>query len=185
MKYIFDFDDVLFYTTRKRTEFLFPLLVQYGVSKSAAESYYAEARRSGFSMQGLIRHFSLPENFYKEVMSQDSKFVNSDLMKAVENTGKANCYILTFGEEAFQREKIKSAGIEQWFREIITVPVDEKNDVLAQLCARHSGENLVFIDDKEKHLANMNKARCPNLKGVRFTNTAQLRDDLPDLFRRK
>ena len=106
MKYIFDFDDVLFYTTRRRNEFLYPFLKKMGISRKALDSFYEKTRGNHFSMKKLLAHFSLGEDLYEKTMEEIEKFANSELIEIVKKIGKDNCYILTYGDEEFQLEKM-------------------------------------------------------------------------------
>ncbi len=187
MKYIFDLDDVLFHTTRHRKEYIYPELKKLGLSIDAVDKYYNELRVQGktYSLKALLRYFSLPEERYEALMSNINDYANTELIEILKKLGKENCYLFTFGDEELQLDKLKRTGIDVLVSEIIIIPVEEKKEILEKIAAKHKDEPVFFIDDKEKNFKNLDFKKCPNLKPILFTNTAQLRDDLPDLFRHK
>ncbi|HEY4494356.1 MAG TPA: hypothetical protein VJB95_02940 [Candidatus Paceibacterota bacterium] len=167
-KFIFDFDDVLFYTTRRLREHIYPFLESCGIPREKIDAYYTGVRGRRFSIKKLLQHFSIPD-LYEDIMANSKAFVNTKLVKKVQKLGKENCYILSYGDKEFQLDKIKRSGIENFFSDIIIVKNDKKNEELEKLCARHAEETIVFIDDKIKHLENIDIKNCPNLKTILYT----------------
>src|ERR1035437_7034860 len=170
MKYIFDFDDVLFYTTRHRNEFLYPFLEKMGISRNDLDSFYTKTRGNQFSIKKLLAHFSLGEDLYEKAMKESEKFANLELINIVKKIGKDSCYILTYGNEEFQLEKIKRIGIDSLFSEIIVLPDDNKKEVIEKICAKYKNEEVVFIDDKPKHLINLDFKKYPTLKTILYSS---------------
>ncbi|OGI60855.1 hypothetical protein A2814_03530 [Candidatus Nomurabacteria bacterium RIFCSPHIGHO2_01_FULL_38_19] len=169
MKYIFDFDDVLFHTTRRRQEHLYPFLEKMGVAHEKINEYYNKIRGQQFSVKNLLKYFSLKEEMYEEIMRESKIFLNKDLVKLVKKAGKNNCYIITYGDKEFQLDKIKRAGVDSLFFEIIVVPTDEKKEIIEKICAKHADEKVIFIDDKAKHFEKLDFKKYPNLKTILYT----------------
>ena len=188
MKYIFDFDDVLSHTSKQGEnslfkEHIFSSLEKAGISRNSILEYYEKERLNRLSLRAWIAHFSIknPEDLYEEIISRSKDFMNSELVEIVKKLGKANCFIVTYGDTEFQLDKIKRGGIESLFSEIIVVPKSKK-EAVETISAKYNNEDVYFIDDSPKHFEDLDFKKYPNLKTVLFTNTARLRDALPDLF---
>jgi FMN phosphatase YigB (HAD superfamily) len=169
MKYIFDFDDVLFYTNKKFIPYEYLVLEKLGVSRADIDEYYKKLKLSNipFSMSKMLDNFSLPKESYDEVMRNNKNFINEDVLDVVKKIGRENCFIVTFGDEDFQRDKIKTAGIESLFSEIIVVGGSKKEEI-EKICGRNKNEEVFFVDDKVEHLSEIDHAKCPNLKTILY-----------------
>jgi HAD superfamily hydrolase (TIGR01509 family) len=167
-KFIFDFDDVLFHTTKNRVEHFYPILKKEGVSQEEVDVYYEKNRGHNFSIKKLLTYFSLEKELYKKIMSKHPEFVNKKLLKTVKDLGKENCYIVTYGDKELQKEKVKKAGIAELFREIL-VTSGSKKAIIEKICARHKNEEVIFIDDKAKYFEDLDFQKCPNLKTILYT----------------
>lgn len=167
MKYIFDFDDVLVHTTKKIKEHTYSVLEKAGVSRGLSEEYIEKERRSLFSLKKMLAHFSVSESLYEEIMKETKNFVNNELVEIVKKIGKSDCYIITYGDKEFQMEKIKRAGIESLFSEIIVV-LESKKEAVEKICAQHRDEKVIFIDDKAKHFKDLDFVKYPNLKTILY-----------------
>ena len=183
MKYIFDFDDVLSHTTKRFKEHVIPVLEKDGVSRNQIEEYFKSEQWNLFSFKKMLAHFSLSD-LYEEIMQEVKFFTNKELVREIEKIGKHNCYIVTYGDEEFQLDKIERTGIASLFSEIIVVSRSKK-EAVEKLAGKHRDEEVVFIDDKSQNFEDLDFEKYPNLKTILFTNTAQLRDALPGLFRHK
>ena len=167
MKYIFDFDDVLFYTTKHRKEHLIPFLEKLGITRQKIDDFYGKARGDHFSMKKLFSHFALRrEELYEAAMSEYEKFANIELIDVIKTLGKDNCFIITYGDKDFQLEKIKRIGVDKLVSDIIVVVNDEKKELVEKFCNQYKNETVLFIDDKIKHLENLDFTKCPNLKTI-------------------
>jgi len=168
MKYIFDFDDVIFETTRRRLEHVYPFLEERGIPVSEIDDYYKKVRGEQFSIKKLLKHFSLGEELYEEMMHGSETFANPELIELIKKMGKENCYLITYGDEDFQRDKIKILNVGSLFLEIIVVPTDEKRKLIEEICARYPDETVLFIDDKAKHFVNLDFKKYPKLRTVHW-----------------
>ncbi len=184
MKYIFDFDDVLFHMTKMRKQNLYPALGKKGVLVKDIDSYYAVARKNHFSLKDLIAHFSLPTELYEEIMAQVPNFRNEELLSVIRELGKENCFIVSYGNHEFQLDKITRSGIGDLFQEVLIVPGSKKEAVEA-ISEQYEKEEVYFFDDKAHHFEDLDLVKYANLRPIHFTSTAQLRDALPGLFQHK
>jgi FMN phosphatase YigB (HAD superfamily) len=176
MKYIFDFDDVLFNDTLQFKEQMYFSLEKAGIPRDVAKEYYKEIREKGFSLKNFIstlftRHKIdkvSEEKLHDEIMNESRNFANTELVELIKKLGKNNCYILTFGDEGHQLDKINAVNVASLFAEIVTVKESKKESV-EKICAKHKEEQIIFVDDKEKHLLDLDFKKCPNLKTILYT----------------
>lgn len=175
MKYIFDFDDVLFKTTKHRLEHMFVVLQKAGISEKDIEEYYKKERTNFFSLKNLLAHFLMSEDVYEEIMKEIKNFLNDELIEMIKKLGRENCYLVTAGHEEFQKEKILRAGINPLFAEIVVTP-GTKKEAVENICAKFKNEDIVFIDDKKIFFEDLDFKKYPNLKTILYTgqNTEDL-----------
>ncbi len=173
MKYIFDFDDVLFYNTKLFKEHMYECLEEAGVSRNMAEIYYKEVREKEFSLKNFIAELfkrgkmdeNKMEEIYKKIMSECKNFTNLELLEKVKGYGKENCFIVTNGEKQFQKDKLENSGITPLFQEIFIVP-NSKKEVIYEICSKYKDEKISFFEDKIKFIADIDMSKCPNLETV-------------------
>ena len=173
MKYIFDFDDVLFPTSKERghplfKEYQFSVIEKAGVPMSKILEYYEKERLNQFSLKKILNHFSLPGSLYQEIIAQSKNFINHEVIETVKRLGSSNCIILTYGDNEFQIDKIEQSGIAPLFAKIIPVP-GSKQETLEKLCREFKDEQVIFIDDSAKHFENLDPIKCVNLKTILYT----------------
>jgi len=170
MKFIFDFDDVLFNTSsnpRNFKEHIYSSLEKAGVPYNLSKEYIEKERWNKFSLKKMLAYFSVNKNVYKEIMSKGESFVKNELVTWIKKLGKSNCYIVSYGEEEFQLDKIKRAGVAPLFSEIIVVS-DSKKEAVEEICTKHKDEEVIFIDDKALHFKDLDFKKYPNLKTILF-----------------
>ncbi len=173
MKYIFDFDDVLFHTSKQRgyplfKEFQFSILEKAGIPMTAILEYYERERLNQFSLKKMLKHFSLSEDVYNEILNHSKNFVNIEMIELVKNLEQWNCIILTYGDIEFQLDKIEKSGIAPLFSQIIAVE-GSKKETLEKICKEFSNESVIFIDDSIKHFDSLDPQLCSNLKTIHYT----------------
>lgn len=177
MKYIFDFDDVLFYNTAQLKPLIFSKLKEVGVPEDQARAYYLEVREKEFSLwdfiQTLFLRFGINadiESLYQEIMSSCSGFLNQEIIKVIQNKNKNDIYIVTNGEKKFNTDKLKYSGILEYFKsENIFIVPGSKNECIEKICEQFPGEDILFIEDKPKFLDNLDFQKYPNLKTILYT----------------
>jgi len=166
MKFIFDFDSVLF-NTREFLSYLYASIEKAGVPRDVAEEYYKKVGGTQFHLKNLLVHLSLRASLYPEILGESKKFVNQELLAIVKKIGKENCYIVSHANEEWQLDKIKSAGIESFFSKIVVVP-ESKKEAVEKICAEFNQEKVVFIDDKAKYFEDLDLKKCPNLTTILY-----------------
>ncbi len=166
MKFIFDFDDVLF-NTKKFKEHMYVCLEKAGINRSAAEEYYAKPKGARLWLKELLSHFSVRNDLYEEILNKSKNFINMELLNIIRKLGKENCYIVSYGNEEFQKDKINRTQIGSLFSEIMVVP-ESKKGAIEEICAKHMGEKVIFVDDKVHHFKDLDFKKCPNLKTILY-----------------
>lgn len=167
MKYVFDFDDVLFHNSKRLKKHMYICLEKAGISSAEAEKYYKEVRVNEFWLKELLSHFSLKENLYEEILKKSKNFTNRELLEIIKKLGKENCYIITRGGKEWQLDKIRRTGIEPFFSEIIVV-WKSKKEAVEKICARYKDEEVLFIDDKAENFEDLDFVKYPNLKIILY-----------------
>lgn len=166
MKFIFDFDDVLF-NTKEFLKHLYGCIEKAGVPRNIAEEYYKKVGGTQFSLKKLLTYFSLRENLNEEILRESKSFINEELLKIVQKLGKENCFIITHANKEWQLDKIKSTGVDSFFSEIIVVG-ESKKQAVEKICAQYVDEEVIFIDDKAKYFEDLDFKKCPNLKTILY-----------------
>ena len=167
MRFIFDFDDVLFHNTKQLKEYMYACLEKAGISRNIAEKYYKTVRKNQFWLKDFLYHFSIEENMYEKILNKSKNFINKELITLVKKIGKENCYIITHGNEEYQRDKIRITGIEPLVSEIIVIS-DSKKEAVEKICAKYKDEEIIFIDDKAHHFEDLDFKKYPNLKTILY-----------------
>ena len=77
MKFIFDFDDVLFNNTKQFKEHMYACLEKAGVPRTVSAEYYKEVRKNQFLIKNnlavllnLLGKEKKAEQIYEEIMSE-------------------------------------------------------------------------------------------------------------------
>ncbi len=181
MKFIFDFDDVLFHTSKRFKKHVIPVLEKHGISRNQIEEYFKKERWNLFSFKKMLAHFSV-SRLYEEIMGKGKVFSNKDLIEVIKKMGKNNCFIITYGDEEFQRDKIERAGITPLFSEIIVV-TGSKKESIERICEKYKNEEVLFVDDKAKHFEDLDFNKYPNLKTILYDGQGlqKLRKEIGDL----
>lgn len=167
MKYIFDFDDVLF-NTKQFKEHIYTTFEKAGVSRDKVEEYYKRNHKRTQSLfKEMLIHFSLEENLYEELLKESKNSTNKELLKIIKNLEKENCHIITRGGKEWQLNKIKRSNIEPFFSEIIVV-WESKKEAVEKICAKYKDEEVLFIDDKAENFKDLDFVKYPNLKTILY-----------------
>lgn len=187
MKYIFDFDDVLFYNSEKLKKRMYTCLDKAGISYETAEAYYKKIRGGEFSLKDFISELIELENkkdinaveLHEEIMRECPNFINTELVNLVQKLGKENCYIVTYGEYEHNTNKVERSGLAPLFSEIIVVS-GSKKEAVEKICAKHKDEKVIFIDDKIHHFEDLDFEKYPNLKTILYVgqNADELMEEI-------
>ena len=167
MKFIFDFDDVLFYTTKKLRERIYSTLGKVGILRDPIKSYFERERWNNFSLKKMLTYFSVSKKLYEEIMKESKNFVNKELLRIIKKIDKSDCYIITYGDEKFQQDKIRRTGIAPFFSSVLVTSGSKKN-AIEGICNKYKEEKVLFIDDKSKHFEDLDMKKYPNLKTILY-----------------
>jgi len=172
---IVDFDDVLFDAAELKEKF-FSVLEAHGVKNPRDHYTYERANDRPFSLRGFLNRVckeegvTVPtEELYEEIMSVCHELRNEELVTLMADVGKESTYIVTSGEEEFQRDKIARSGIGEHAKVIIVVP-GSKKEAIENICKQFPNETVIFVDDKVKFFSDLDMAAHPNLKTILYTN---------------
>lgn len=178
MKVFIDFDDVLFNTKRfiKDIKVVFR---RHGISDNIFNETYKNANRFSGKIDGGMRTYDpsfqfkkikekikidtkLLENDFKIFKKDTSKYIFSDTDFFLGKMRKKDIFILSFGTNKFQKEKINNSKIKKYFSKVIITGCAEKGKAIEKII-KESKEAFYFIDDRVKFLEEV-KIRYPFAK---------------------
>lgn len=185
-KYIFDFDDVLFFNTEKFKEHMYRCFEGIGVSHGTVEKYYKIEKEKGWTLGNLVAAVLIGEHIttvsaheLKETIMKECKnFLNTKLIERIKKLPVENCYLVTHGVAEYQLEKVDRAGIRQLFSQIFVVQ-DTKKGPVEMICERYTDCEVVFVDDQEKRFADLDFDKYPNLRIVLYVG----KESMDEIFR--
>ena len=174
-KYIFDFDDVLFFNTEKFKKHMYKCFEEIGVSYDTVKKYYAIEKEKGWVLHNLVASVLIGENITstskeelsEKIMRECKNFVNNELIEQIKKLEIRNCYMVTHGIKEYQLEKVERTGLGPLFAQIFTV-LDIKKGPVEMICEQFKDDEVVFIDDKEKRFADLDFKKYPNLRKVLY-----------------
>lgn len=177
MKIIFDFDDVVF-DAKKFKRNVFSGLLSYGIDENVVKEIYNNHRK-----------IFNPSLLYKEVLEKNKIHISSEeINQLIDNlfqglpiyidqrmidlmcyVGKENCFIVTAGDEDFQRKKIKfSLGDAMVLDNHILFVKEKKDEKLKYICELYKDEAIIFVDDKDTHIQEVKALKMNNLYTVLY-----------------
>lgn len=177
MKLILDFDDVLFNNTKGLKIKIFEVLVRHGIVN--AESSYLKKREGDtpFSLKSFLHEIIATQGvtgvneqeLYEEICESFPDLVNEPLLALIREMkiSRNDCYIVTSGEKEYQYAKIEGSGIASIFNVARVVGHSKKTEV-EKICRDFPGDEIIFVDDKDKFFRELNMEAYPNLKTVLF-----------------
>lgn len=175
-KYIFDFDDVLFFNTEKFKKHMYKCFEDVGVLYDTVKKYYKIEKDKGWVLSNLVTSVLDGENITsvnsdeltEKIMGECKNFINQELVDRIKQLDIENCYVVTHGVTEYQLEKLKRTNLEPFFTKVFVVQ-DTKKSSVEMICEQFKDEKVVFVDDKEKRFADLDFEKYPNLKKVLYT----------------
>ncbi len=171
MKVVFDFDDVIFNANAFK-ELMFFYLGERGIRNAWKVYEQMRQREKMFSVIKYLDELGIKEDerdeVYEGIMTPCAWLVNKEVIELMEQVGKENIFILSQGEEAFQRDKIDRAVGDKVLGSHIAVVAESKTEELMRICEMYKDEDVLFTDDKLKFLNELPASSMPNLKTVLF-----------------
>ena len=180
MKAFIDFDDVLF-NTKKFVADIEMTFCRRGVPADVFRETYKNANRFSGKINKDMRTYDPSFQFKKirekiqidtkqlekdfKVLTKDtSKYVFKDASVFLSKMHKKDTFVLSFGTNKFQKEKIKNSGIEKYFNKIIIINHAEKGKAIRKIIG-NTKEAFLFIDDRVKFLEEV-KNKYPFAKTI-------------------
>ncbi len=171
MKVVLDFDDVIF-NAKAFKELMFFYLGERGIRN--ARGVYEKMRHDEkvFSVLAYLDELGINEDerdaVYEGIMTPCARLTNKEIIRVMEQVGKENIFILSQGEEGFQRDKIERSVGDKVFGSHVAVVRESKTEELRRICDTYKGEDVIFADDKIEFLNALPATLTPNLKTVLF-----------------
>jgi FMN phosphatase YigB (HAD superfamily) len=182
-KYIFDFDDVLFFNTEKFKKHMYKCFEEIGVSYDTVKKYYAIEIEKGWTLPNLVASIiegekinSInKEELTEKIMGECKNFVNTELIDQIKKLEVKDCYMVTHGVKEYQLEKVSRTGLGPLFTQIFTV-LDTKKGPVEMICKQFKDAEIVFVDDKEKRFEDLDFQKYPNLRTVLYTGPESIKE---------
>jgi FMN phosphatase YigB (HAD superfamily) len=176
-KYIFDFDDVLFYNSNVFKKHMYDCFLKFGLEKEVVKKYYSIEKDKGFVIYNLAKavlegeeNTSISaEDLNEMIMSKVPECVNNDLIDIIKKLGRDHCFMVTHGLPEYQLYKVWRSGIYKHFKEIYVIQDTKKYSVEA-ISIHYEDEDVYFFDDKESRFADLDLEKNKNLKTVLFVD---------------
>lgn len=187
-KYIFDFDDVLFFNTEKFKKHMYRCFEEIGVPHHVAKNYYQIERDKGFVLRNLVISIMRGENINsvnqeeltEKIMKECENFSNVELLNQIKKLPKEDCYMVTHEVSEYQLEKINRTDISSLFNTIIVVQ-DTKKWSIEKICEEFKHDEIIFVDDKEKRFTDLDFKKYPNLRTVLYVG----QESIGEIFKHK
>lgn len=183
MKYIFDFDDVIFDAGSFKNRVAESLL-SYGISQEDFLTDYARVRGPGYHVSKHVadifgaHNIGVSEHEINDIVDElfvDIKqLLNKEVVYFISEHAK-DVAVLSAGNADFQMRKIVETGIKDLVSEIVIVPHSKKEWVIA-FAEKYPDEVVYFIDNSEEHLVHVEFDSLSNLKTVLYRDKNSLND---------
>jgi phosphoglycolate phosphatase-like HAD superfamily hydrolase len=182
MKYIFDFDDVLFDNTSRFKPHMFRILREAGIPEAEARAYYQEKRGDRFSLRTFIKELLIKHNveknveeideIYQTILKRSNECLNFGFKRRIQKTGSDELFIVTNGDEEFQMDKIKASGILAYIPEdhIHIVP-GSKKEKIEDICRAYPTETILVIDNRNEFFKDLDIEKFPRLVPIHHENS--------------
>ncbi len=172
MKIFIDFDDVLFNTTSFIKE-IKEIFNNHGISSEKfQESYisYPQKDKSGKLKKYDIRkhililekelkqNFSLLKQSVENLMKDTSRFIFKDVESFLIKLNNKGLYLVSYGANQYQKDKIYHSGISSYFKKIKIVDKLKAEAIQAIIKQSYiNDEKIYFLDDRIEQVDNMKK----------------------------
>ena len=181
MKYIFDFDDVIFDAHAFKNKIADSLL-RYGISREDFLDDYAQVRGPRYSVSKHIADIFQKHNlnigtneieFIVDSLFVDIKeLLNEDVVIFVSQHAR-DVFVLSAGDPDFQMRKIIETGIKDMVQEVVVVPHSKKEWVI-DFAEKYSNETVYFIDDNTEHITHKEFNSFSNLNTILYVDKNSL-----------
>jgi FMN phosphatase YigB (HAD superfamily) len=95
-----------------------------------------------------------------KLLKNTDKYIFKDGINFIEKMKKEQLYVVSYGDDKFQKKKIINSGIRHYFKKIM-IAEDTKAVAIKKVLKKRKLENseaLIFIDDREKFLRDIKKS---------------------------
>lgn len=180
MKIFLDFDDTLFDTTRTPGKFWEDLVViiEGGGWKREEIEETAESFSGSAFDRGMLYHYrshmellekKYPHGKLNKTLLRIQGFMENlegylflDAVPFFNQMRREDVFIITYGDEDFQKAKIIGSGIDRLVTDILVTQGESKIAMILRYVEEKKipkNEKIVFIDDKAKYFDDVNKSQ--------------------------
>lgn len=168
MRIFIDFDDVIFNTKKFKDDFE-KIFVVHGISEDIfREHYYDPTDNRKIKIFDATLHVKRIRNAtgidtsgilaeVDEFLKDTSKYVFPDAIRFIENVGRKNVCVVSFGGIDFLKRKIDGSGIPKYINNIKVIDY-EKSRAIAEFIENEKisiNEKLFFLDDRIEQICDI------------------------------
>ncbi len=172
MKIFIDFDDVLLNTKKFREDYM-KIFRKNNISLNIFNKYYNDypiRKRNGriikYDSDKHLKIIKEKENIKTGKLRRDigklikriNKYIFSDAENFLRQFKKNDLYLVSYGNTRFQKSKIKSSGLQKYFKE--TVIIDKLKSFAVRNIIKKNNfrkEEMFFIDDRVEQIGDIKK----------------------------
>ena len=169
MKIFIDFDDVIFNTKRFRADFQ-NIFSQFGVTEDVfTDNYYNYSpNKKNYPIKTYLleKHLEkinqvvslarpIIEKCLQAFLKDTRKYVFSDVESFLKNFSPSELFLISHGQQDFQRKKIKNAQLEKYFSAIKISSGQKSQDICPWV--KKGKESKFFLDDRVHYLEEVKK----------------------------
>ncbi len=183
MKFIFDFDGVIFDAEGFKQK-IASVLIQRGISKEVFLKDYSKVHGEGYNVRSHLNMLLKSNNVETsdKVLDEIEECIFCDLERYVKKPvldfikiHAKDVYILSAGDFDFQMKKIKAVGLNEVVQEIVIVPYSKK-EWLIDFVKEHIHEKVYFFDDSVRHTTHDEFKKYNHFQPVLFTDESVLKN---------
>ena len=177
MKIYFDFDRTLF-DTRTFLEDIYKILNEYEIPISLFDEIRLKNKDNGFNLFSILESVKSIHPFntaiytdLERLLETDRRYLYSDVEDTLKSLKRLNCrlYLLTKGNERFQRAKISNTDIVKYFDDVI-ITNEHKGNL-------NIDYNAIFIDDSIEEIESILKNNPKKVIYINRYNKDKIKDN--------
>lgn len=176
MKIFIDFDDVLLNTNGLKKalalafekkgvsqDFFIETYKKSKIKKRLFKIYHPEKHLMLMAEKSNLSYTIFNKIFWN-VIKKSKRFIFNDAKYFLAKFKKDELFLISFGANKYQREKIDNSGLQKYFKKIIMAN-NAKAEIIKLFCKKNNPEEIYFIDDRIKFIQGV-KMTVPQVKTI-------------------
>lgn len=184
MLLILDFDGVLFDDKKFKRDYA-TVFMALGITPDVYEKTYRQTKADASGMYSPRRHLRILRTLnprlrasdvqkrVEELVSKSRRYVFVDAAPFLRAASKTATLCLVTTGDAFQRTKIESSGLKNFFECVEVVLTGSKTAAIKKIMDQYPAQITVFVDDKKEVVEEV-KDRLPNIKVIQVVRSSDV-----------